>query len=429
MIVALAFLTVCVLLVMGVSVAMAYGLAILLIAIASDHDVGSLLPAGYWRMDALILLAIPLFVIAGGIMARGGIASPLVALAELIAGRVRGGLSAAAVVASAVVGSMSGSAAATLTCVNAVMLPRLRAAGYPRGTTATVITHASLLTLLFPPSIVQIVYAWAASQSVLECFLATVGPGLLLAILLIAVNFWLLRHHRNLATPPPIRSVRSTLAVEGSKAFPALLMPALILGGIYVGVTTPTEAAGIAALYALLLGFFIYRGLNRKNLGPTLLEGATTTGVLMVMFFMVTILSRLLVFEDIPYLAGELIYAVSDHPVVILLTINLLLILIGMLIDDMSGILLMTPLLLPVIVSIGVDTVHFAAIVGINLGMANVTPPTAPMLYLGARAARVPVHAMMGPTAAMIVGAWLPTLVVTTLVPELSLWLPRTILG
>ena len=429
MILILTFLILCILLMIGISVPLAFGAAMIYIAFAGEHDVTTLLPSGHWRMNALVLLAIPLFIMAGGIMERGRIAAPLVSIAEMFVGRFKGGLTAAAVIASAIFGSISGSASATLTCIGAIMMPRLREANYPRGISAAIIANASPLGLLIPPSAIQIIYAWVTRQSVLKCFLATVIPGLILVTLLILINFYLLRRYKEIKTMPRVQNFPVVLAKKSWNAFPALLMPVIILGGIYGGIMTPTEAAGIAVIYALPVGFFIYKGLNKENFGRALLETATTTGVVMVMFFMVMIVSRLLIFEDIPGIARDIIYSVSQNPIVILLMVNIVLVLIGMLMDDVSGMLLGAPLLFPIVVELGIDPIQFAAIIGVNLGMGNITPPTAPLMYLGARVGRAPVNEMMMPTFAMIAFAWIPTLLITTYIPEVSLWLPQLFLG
>ena len=429
MLIALTLVVLCAALIMGMPVPFAFGLTMICLAFAGGHDVTTLLPSGHWRMNALVLLAIPLFIMAGGIMERGKIAAPLVALAELFVGRIRGGLSAAAVVASAIFGSISGSASATLTCIGSIMLPRLRAANYPPGISAAIVANSAPLGLLIPPSAIQIIYAWVTRQSVLQCFLATVIPGLILVVLLIAVNFFLLRRHRDIETLPRSDNFALDLRRKGWHALPAFLMPVIILGGIYGGIMTPTEAAGIAVVYAIPVGFFVYKGLNRSNFVQAIIETATTTGVVMVMFFMVMVVSRLLIFEDIPGLAREIVFAISENPIVLMLMVNLVLVLIGMLMDDVSGILLGAPLLFPIVTDLGMDPVQFAAVIGVNLGMGNITPPTAPLLYLGARVGQAPVNRMMGPTLVMILFAWVPTLLITTYVPEVSLWLPRLFLG
>ena len=421
------FLALCVLLVIGVSVPMAFGAVLLLIATFGGHDVSGFMPAGHWKMTSIVLLAIPLFILAGAIMERGKIALPLVQLAELLIGRIKGGLSAASVIASAIFGSISGSAAATLTCIGTIMMPHLKRANYPNGLAGALIVSASPLGLLIPPSASQILYAWVTQQSVLKCFLSTVIPGLILVVLLIIVNFALLRKVTNLKLAiKPVNFPRE-LGVRSWKAFPALLMPLFILGGIYGGVMTPTEAAGVAVIYAIPVGFFVYKGLNKENFWAAIKEAGVTIGVVMVMVFMVLIVRRFLIFEDIPGLAKTLVFSISDNPIIILLMVNLVMILIGMLMDDISGLLLSAPLLLPIVTSVGMDPIHFAAVLGVNLGMANITPPTAPLLYLGARVTGVSVNEMMKPTLIMIFFAWFPTLILTTFVPATALWLPELV--
>lgn len=429
MILAFTLLILCVGLILGMSVPLAFGLTMIYLAFAGGHDVTTLLPSGHWRMNALVLLAIPLFIMAGGLMERGKIAAPLVSLAELFVGRIRGGLSAAAVVASAIFGSISGSASATLTCIGSIMTPQLRQAGYPRGISAAIIANSAPLGLLIPPSAIQIIYAWITRQSVLKCFLATIVPGLILVCLLIVVNFVMLRKHKYIKTLPPSDNFVTDLGKKSWTAFPAFLMPVIILGGIYGGIMTPTEAAGIAVIYSIPVGFFIYKGLNRKNFVEALIDTATTTGVVMVMFFMVMIVSRMLIFEDITGIAQDLVFSISEDPIVIMIMINLVLILIGMLMDDVSGILLGAPLLFPIVTELGIDPIQFAAIIGVNLGMGNITPPTAPLLYLGARVGKAPVSEMIGPSLIMIAFAWIPTLLITTYIPEVSLWLPNLLLN
>ena len=426
---AIVFVLLCALLLAGLSVPFAFGAALLYLGFAAETDVATFLASGLWRMSNIVLLAIPLFILAGAIMNRGRLAEPLVDLASLITGRIRGGLSAASVLASALFGSISGSAAATLTCIGSIMLPRLARANYPKGFTAALIANAAPLGLLIPPSSFQIVYAWVARQPVLQCFLATVVPGLILILLLCLLNLVMMRFRKDIAVEDKPESFATEARRRTVSATPALLMPVIILGGIYGGIMTPTESAAIAVLYALPVAFWFYRGMDWNGLKEAVIESAATTGSVMVMFFMVMIVSRLLVFEDIPGLAQQLIFSISDNPLAILLTINIVLVLIGMLMDDMSGVLIAAPLLLPIVRDLGVDPVHFAAIIGVNLGMGNITPPTAPLLYLGARIGNTSVNSMLKPTLAMIVFAWIPTLLLTTYVPEVALWLPQLVYG
>ena len=429
MLIAIVILLICLSLMIGMAVPFAFAVSMIYISLNAGIDMTGLLPSGHMRMNTLVLLAIPLFIMAGAIMEKGKIAAPLVDLAEMFVGRVRGGLSAATVVASGVFGSISGSASATLTCIGSIMLPRLHAAKYPRGYSSALIANAAPLGLLIPPSAIQIIYAWVTRQSVLKCFLATIIPGLILITLLIIVNFVMLRRHTEIKSPAPPANWPKAVAKTSSRAFPALLMPIIILGGIYGGVMTPTEAAGIAVIYAIPVGFWVYKGLNRKNFTDAIVEAATTTGVVMVMFFMVMIVSRLLVLEDIPASLQDLILMVSENPIVTLIMVNIAMVVIGMLMDDVSGVLISGPLFFPIVTEVGMDPIQFAAVLGVNLGMGNITPPTAPLLFLGARVGETPINEMMRPTIIMILFAWIPTLLLTTFVPQIALWLPTTLVG
>lgn len=218
-------------------------------------------------------------------------------------------------------------------------------------------------------------------------------------------------------------------ARTGKAAIPGLLMPIIILGGIYGGIMTPTEAAAVSVLYTIPVGLWIYKEMNMKSLYKGLVEAAVTTGVIMIMLYTIMLLSRIFITEDVPGLLREVLLSISENPIIILLMVNVFLIIVGMLMDDVSAVLLSTPILLPLVTSIGVDPIHFAAIIGVNLGMGLLTPPTAPLLYLGSRTGKTPVVQMLGPTTALIIFAWLPTLLITTYIPEISLFLPNLLLG
>ena len=299
------------------------------------------------------------------------------------------------------------------------------------GHSAALVSCAAPLGLLIPPSSQMILYAWVGQQSVLACFLATVGPGIVLTILLSVLNLIMLRNDPHVEVKPPMTFQEKTeiFRDRGKRAAPALFMPFIVLGGIYGGIMTPTEAAAVAVLYSIPVGFWIYRGLNRNNFVGVIIETATTTGVVMLMMYCIMMLSRIYVQERLPSLIMNFLTAVSDNRNIILFMLNIFMIIIGMIMDDVSAMLLCTPILLPVVTALGVHPIHFAAIIGTNLGMGNVTPPTAPTLYFGARMAKTPVSQMMKPALIFIFFAWLPTLLAVTYLPELALWLPRLVLG
>lgn len=216
-----------------------------------------------------------------------------------------------------------------------------------------------------------------------------------------------------------------TLGNRTVRAIPAMVAPIIILGGIYGGFLTPTEAAAVSVIYTIPVGIWFYKGLNGKTFRESLIIAGTTAGVIMIMLLSVMMLSRLYIMENVPQMILNAMTSVTDNTVILILMVNLFLIIIGMLMDDTSAILLTTPILLPVVIQLGVDPVHFAAIMGVNLGLGCVTPPTAPFLYLGSRIGNAPIGEMMGPTMWFIAFAWIPTLALTTFFPGLSLFLPR----
>jgi len=416
-------------LVLGIPIPFAFGTTVIWLAASLGFQTDFLLSAGYSQLNSVVLLAIPLFILAGGIMEKGRIGEALIGLVEKFVGRAKSGLGAVAVVASAIFGSISGSASATLSCIGALMEPRMTKAGYDKGYTAALMAAACPLGLLIPPSSAQILYAWSSNTSVLACFTATVIPGIILVMLLCVVNAVLVRKMPiKVAEKQPTQVWIQDTGKSTVKAVPALLMPFIILGGIYGGIMTPTEAAAVSVLYAVPVGIFIYRGLTARGLIDAIADTSTTTGVVMVMFFLVMIMSRLLVMENVPNQIANALLSVTENKYIILLMINVFMVIIGMLMDDVSGILLCTPILLPVVTGIGIHPVHFAAILGVNLGMGNITPPTAPMLYLSGRVCGAKINKMLSPTMILIIFAWIPTLILTTFVPALSLTLPKIIL-
>lgn len=416
-------------LVIGMPIPYAFGAAFIFFTEFFGFNPNTLLASGYTQINSTILLAIPLFVLAGKVMEKGRIGDALIGLVERFVGKLKSGLGAAAVIASAIFGSISGSASATLSCIGALMEPRMTKAGYPKGYTAAILAAACPLGLLIPPSSAQVLYAWSSGTSVLACFTATIVPGIILVVLLCVVNAIMCRKFDIVPAPKETASQWTGNTIKATKrAIPALVMPFIILGGIYGGVMTATEAAAISVAYAIPCGILIYKGLKGKGLHDALVESGCTTGVIMVMFFMVMIFSKLLTMQNIPNMIAQALLSVTDNKYLILMMINVFMVLIGMLMDDTSGILLCTPILLPIVTGIGIHPVHFAAILGVNLGMGNITPPTAPMLYLSGRVCGAKINKMLSPTMIFIIFAWIPTLLITTYVPAVATFLPKLLL-
>jgi tripartite ATP-independent transporter DctM subunit len=397
------------------------------------YQASQLLPYGYGQMNSTSLIAIALFIAAGGIMERGKIGEKLIDFVDVFVGHYKGGLGIVTIISCAVVGSIAGAACATLSAVGSIIFPRFQAEGYPRGVAAALVASASLLGLLIPPNATLIIFAWISGQSVLACFLATVVPGFLTIILLIAVNWWLLRKNttikigekKNRTTIDKIRLFRS----RGKMALPALMLPVIVLGGIYGGIMTTTEASAMAVFYAIPVGLFVYKGLNLKSTYEVIVETAVTTGVIMVMLYSVAMLSRLYILEDLPGVLLAVFYAISTDPLMVMFMINIFLVIMGMLMDDISVIVLTTPILMPIIIELGFNPIHYAAIVGVNTGLGCITPPAAPVLYLSGRLGNAPIDEMMKPCMWFILLCWVPVLFLTVFFPKLSLFLPHHIMG
>lgn len=399
----------------------------------AGYPPSQLLPYGYAQMNSTSLLAIALFIAAGGIMERGKIGEKLIDFVDVFVGHLRGGLGIVGVVSSAIVGSICGAACATLSCVGAIMFPRFHEEGYPRGLSAALLANASLLGLLIPPNATLIIFAWISGQSVLACFLATIIPGFITIALLCFANMWLLRHNKTVVTAEKGERTLADKVVlfrkRGKLALPALMLPVIVLGGIYGGVMTTTEASAMAVFYAIPVGLFVYKGLTLKNTYQVIVESAITTGVIMVMLYSVSMLSRLYLLEDLPGVLLSVFYSISSEPMMILFMINIFLVIMGMLMDDISVVVLTTPILMPIIIELGFNPIHYASIVAVNTGLGCITPPAAPVLYLSGRLGSAPIDEMMKPCFTFILMCWIPVLAITVLFPKISLFLPHMILG
>lgn len=411
---------------LGVPVPFAFLVSAFYFFVTGDYSSSFMIPAGANKLGSVLLFCIPLFILSGSIIERGKIGDKLIDLVEPLAAKVKGGLGVVAVIASAIFGSVTGSGSATLSCIGAIMFPKLEEAGYPKGHSAALMASSCILGMLIPPSGIMIIYAWLGGQSVLACFLSTVIPGIILATLFAIINCYLLKNNKDVRVN--FSNIKATRKNK-LEALPAMFLPVIVLGGIYSGVMTPTEASGVAVLYATLIGMFYYKTINLLILKDSIINSSITTGSIMFMLFCIMILSRVYIMEDLPDKILGIMRGVSDNKYVLLLMINVFMLIIGMLMDDVSGVLLCTPLLVPIAISIGVHPVHFAAILAVNLGMGNVTPPCAPMLYLSGLIGNATIDQMIKPTLWLIFCGWLPTLVVTTLFPQLSMFLPQLILG
>jgi tripartite ATP-independent transporter DctM subunit len=425
----LAFFVLVVLMIAGVPIAFAFATMTFMMAYSYGIDISSLMTTGFWSINSIILLALPLFIMAGYIMERGGIAYKLVYFVNAYVGRIRGGLGASMVVSSAIFGALSGSSSGAIASIGTIMIPPMEEKGYPRPYSSALCSISSVLGLLIPPSLTMILFAVVTRQSVAACFLSTIIPALILATLYLIVNHFMSKK-LDLVIEPPVTFKEGLREKKDAtiSAIPALMMPIIILGGIYGGLFTPTEAAAVAFVYAIPVGFFIYKGLSWKIYNEAMVDAAATTGSVIIILIFSFAASRVMTLEGIPQDLAEFLLANFHNKYVILLVVNLLLIFLGMLVDDMSVTAILSPMLLPAMVEIGVHPIHFAAIVGTNTVIGFNSPPVAFGLYVACRIGRVKMHEIIKPILVYLLCASIPTMLITTYWEGLSLYLP-TLLG
>lgn len=419
------------LMITGVPVGLAFIAASVFMIFIGHYDPQFLLPYSFSLMNSMILLALPLFIILGGVAGTGGVTQRLLDFIDVPLSRVRGGLGAAAIFVQGIFGAISGAAAAAIGCIGPIMIPRLANEGYDRPYAASLVAASSCLSLLIPPSGTMIIFAWLSGASVLACFLAGVGPGVLLMTLFIIFNWVMVAkmHSRKDVIPWNTKQVAKKMAWGMRRASLTLVLPILVLGSIYGGVATPTEAAAVAIAYALILSF-IYREMTIRSLFSSMLSQGSLIGVIMIMLFCAVTLGRMFAMERIPAMVANSILSLSTNRYVILLFVNVFLIFMGMIMAESTCAMpIIIPLLTPLFTQIGISAEHFATILAINLCMGLITPPMAPMLYTGARIGQVNVAKMLWPSLLIVIFVFLPTVMVTTYFSPLSEWLPVTLLG
>jgi len=414
------------LIVLGVPISMAFGFLAFFLAIWFNMDPAFLMPVTFVKIRSVIILAGPLFILLGGVIHLSGLAGRLVDLVNAVMGRIRGSLGAVAVVALAIFGSITGAISAGIACIGTIIIPKMEEMGYPRGHATALVACAGVLGQLIPPSVPMIFYAYLTGQSIPAVWLASVGPGIVVVIIYIFLN-WLMSRNFPLVMPPKLgfKEQTKTAATALYRGIPVLLLPVLILGAVYGGITTPTEAAAVGVVYIFVVAGLFYRSFTLRELGRTIYSAGATSGVIIIMLFFILITSRILIVETIPQQMADWVTETMASPVLVLLMINVIMLIMGMLMDDLSGTLLAATMLYPIVTAIGVNPLHFAAIVGVNLGLGCVTPPCAPMLFLAGRIGNCPAEQYMKPALILMFAGMLPVLAVTTYWPELSLFLPK----
>ncbi len=418
------------LLILGLPAPFAFMGGVVFLIYVYGFDAGAQLPVAFHKMKSLTLLSLPFFIMLGGFMTVGGISERLVAVAEALVGRITGGLGMVAIVSCAIVGAIAGTCSAAVAALGGLIIPEMEKRGYSRGYATGLLAVSSVLGQLIPPSVPMILYGFITMTSVTACFLAGIGPGILTIIIYCTVNYFMVRNNRNIRKLPAVgfKARARQLGKATRRGFFALSMPVILLGGIYGGIFTPTEAAAVALVVAIFVGLLIHRDLKFRDIGKVFATQACTTGVVVLMVIFVLILSRIMTMQNIPQDMIRFVSGVTENYYLTLLLVNIFLVILGMIVDDFTGTLLAAPLLFPLMMHLGVHPVHFAAILGVNLGLGNVTPPMAPILYLAGRVGNVTIDEMIKPALTFMIFGAVPVLLVTTFWPDLSLWLPRLIM-
>jgi tripartite ATP-independent transporter DctM subunit len=407
---------------LGMPVAYSLGLAAVLAALWIDIPLEAVMLKTSDGMDDFALLAIPFFILAGGIMAEGGMAERLVNLARIFVGWIRGGLGLVNILASAFFGCISGSSVADTASIGSVMIPQMIKSGYPRLFAVNVTVAGSLQPLLIPPSHNAVIYSLAAGGtiSITDLFLAGAIPGFLLGLSLMALVLIIARRN-NFPKGEPIPARQAGKIVI--EAFWGLLTVFIILGGILSGVFTPTESAAVACIYAFLVTMFIYRDYKWRDLPLLVGRVVRTVGIVMIMIGFSVAFGYMMAIMRVPAHAADFFLSIADNKYTLLLLINVLLLLLGTFMDLAPMLLICTPIFLPIVVKFGVDPVHFGIIMILNLGIGLLTPPVGPTLAVGCAIGKVSMEAV----SRSILVFYIPMLVVlglVTYVPALSLWLP-----
>ena len=371
---------------------------------------------------SFVLLAVPLFITAANIMNAGTITDRLLNFCTAAVGRFKGGLGHVNVVASLIFSGMSGSAVADAAGIGKIIIGMMTKDGrYSRGYAAAITAASATIGPIIPPSIPMVLYSVISDTSIGYLFLAGIVPGLIMGLVLMIMNA-LISHKRNFATEEAVPL--SKLPKTTAKAFPALLMPAILLFGIYGGVTTPTEAAAIAALYALLLTGVIYRSISIKSLFEVLVDSARSSAAVGVVIGGAFILNYIVITENIPGILTTFLQDINLSPLVFLIFINILVLLLGCFLDATTIILVIVPLFIPVCKALGIDLIHFGVLVVVNSMIGLITPPYGILLFVINAVTGIPLKEIISEIW-MFILVLLIALLIMIFFPELILWLPE----
>ncbi|MGN7212898.1 TRAP transporter large permease [Brachybacterium paraconglomeratum] len=413
---------------LGVPIAVVIGVTSFLaifVLLGSDPTITTMNTASevFTGMNSFTLLAIPFFILAGGLMNHGGIAGRLVDAARVVVGKLPGGLAHTNVVANSMFGAVSGAAVAAAAAVGSVMGPRLERDGYSKSWSTAVNVASAPAGMLIPPSNTFIVYSLVSSTSIAALFMAGVGPGIIWTVAVMAVVA--LTHKRHKVKESEDAGVSLTLGLAMKtlwRAVPSLLMIVVVIGGILSGLFTATESAAIAVVYCLVLGA-VYRTIRLKDLPGILVEAGRTTSIVMLLVGVSSALSFVMAFARVPDLIGDLILGVTANPSMILVIIMVILLLVGTFMDPTPAILIFVPIFAPMIDDLGIDPIHFGTMVVYAFCVGVITPPVGNVLFVGARISGLKIEPVIGKLVPFLI-ALVIGLFVVVFIPQVSLALP-----
>ena len=407
---------------LSVPVAYALGLAAIIAAFWIDIPLEAVMLKISDGTDDFALLAIPFFVLAGGIMAEGGMAARLINLARVFVGFIRGGLALVNILASTLFGAISGSSVADTASIGSVMIPQMVKAGYPRVFATNVTICGSVQALMIPPSHNAVIYSLAAGGtiSIAHLFLAGIFPGLLFGLCLIGLVLWT-AHKRNYPKGEPIPlSAVPKIVID---ALWGLGTVVIIMGGILSGVFTPTESAAVACVYAFLVTFLVYRDYKWRELPRLVHRVVKTVAMVMMLIGFSVAFGYMMALMQIPAKVTAFFLMISDNKYVFLMLVNILLLLLGTFMDLAPMLLICTPIFMPVIAKFGIDPVHFGMVMILNLGIGLITPPVGSTLFVGCAIGKVTIEQVTKELWPFY-GAMCAALLLVTYIPAISLWLP-----
>jgi C4-dicarboxylate transporter DctM subunit len=418
------FVAVVVLLFFSVPVAVCLGFASLLALYVKGMPLVNLAQSVYESLDSFSLMAVPFFILAGNLMQTGGISRRLIGLANALVGWFRGGLGSASVLASMFFATISGSSSATTAAVGSTLIPAMAKKGYPKNFAAATCAAAGELGVIIPPSIPMVIYGLVANVSIGSLFIAGFIPGLMIGLSLIVTIIVVARVKGfDVTGKQTFPQWRRELWKAVIDAFYALVMPFIILGGIYAGWFTPTEASVIAVVYGLLVGMFVYRELKWSDLLPIFSKSMVATSLIMLIVGYAAIFGYVLAVEQVPQNLGRAISQVSSNPIVFMLLVNILLFLIGTLLEAIVTIILVAPILAPVAAAFGIDPVHFGIVMIVNVAIGMLTPPVAVNLVVACKVANLRMSQLTRPVCLYLAVLTIDVLIISY-VPAISTWLP-----